>query len=470
MTRRFFVATTIGVFLGGCGPQEPSATTLTIETTARQTIKGWGIYPCTIRNDRPNATDYTLWNRPNAARLIWKELGISFWRCEILPGSYDAGKDDGSLDIRTLDESLVRQIRLGDSFGHKPYILSIWSPPAPFKAPAITFGTDPKTKKPAHLRPDREDAYCHYIVRVLDHLTKARKLRPPMAFSVQNEPNYASDLWNGTPYEPAQWQRVTKKMRRALNQGGYSNIQLIGPEGGGYADSVAFMGGPDADALKSDPSFAKALGGFAFHGYSALSRRSPHPEQLRGVAEIAAAKGKDIWMSEYSIIAQGQTPLDHALKTMQRLGRETAYVPCNYWAWWQGYYPKHPKGEVLLTGKDDNALHISKTYRVLQKLWHSAPAGSVVHRVQSSDDEIQGYAPESVQTVAFERNRKTTLLVINPTSKVKSLDLRGLQGKRAVPYLTNEKLDMKPQNSVAIEDGALKMELGARSILVIATQ
>lgn len=458
------------VALSGCTPKPPVVTTLTVETTAQQTIKGWGIYPCTIRNDRPNAGDYTLWNRPNAARLIWKELGISFWRCEILPGSYDSARDDGALNIPYLDDSLVRQIRLADSFGRKPYMLSIWSPPASFKEPAVTFGTDPKTKKPARLRPNREDAYCRYIVRVLDHLTKARKLRAPMAFSVQNEPNYAPDLWNGTPYTPDQWQRVTTKMRRVLDESGYRNVKLIGPEGGSYADSVAFMGGPGAPALKNDPKFAKALDGFAFHGYTALSRQSPHVEQLRDITEVAAKSGKDIWMSEYSITAQKRTPLEHALETVQRLGRETSYIPCNYWAWWQCYYPRHPKSEVLLTGKDDKTLHISKTYYVLQRLWHSAPSGSVVHRVQSDDDEIRGYASGTVQTVAFEYGDTTTVLVVNPTNQKKSLHLQGLKGKTATPYLTNNVLDMKAQPQLTFRSGSVETSSGPHSILVIVAR
>ena len=77
-----FVPLLILPFLGCARPQSAPAV-LTIEAAPQQTIRGWGIYPCTIRNDRPNAQLYTLWHRPNASRLIWRDLNITYWRSEI---------------------------------------------------------------------------------------------------------------------------------------------------------------------------------------------------------------------------------------------------------------------------------------------------------------------------------------------------------------------------------------------------
>lgn len=328
--------------INGCATPEPAPAVLAIAATPQQTILGWGIYPCTIRNDRANAELYTLWHRPNAARLIWRDLNPTYWRSEILPGSYDEKRDDGSLDEKYLDESLGRQIRLAKSYKQTRYILSVWSPPAPFKSPATSLGVDPKTKQTARLRPSREGDYCRFVARVLKHL-QAEKLPLPFALSVQNEPNYASNLWNGTRLSPAQWQRVTIQMRAQLDKSGFRNIQLIGPEGGSYRDSVEFVGGVAASAL-SNSQFDKALGGFAFHGYSAMSKRQPDLDNLHAVALQMQKAGKTVWQSEWSLPGDKPDPLDHVLETAQRLGRETAFVPCNYWSWWQGYYPRHPKG------------------------------------------------------------------------------------------------------------------------------
>ena len=451
----------------GCAVPQPAPAVLTIDAAPQQTIRGWGIYPCTIRNDRADAELYTLWRRPNAARLIWRDLNITYWRSEILPGSYDARRDEGSLDLKYLDESLVRQIKLAKSYNQTRYILSVWSPPAPFKSPATTLGTDPKTKRAAVLRPSREGDYCHFVVRVLKHL-QTRKLPLPLALSVQNEPNYAPDGWNGTQLSPAQWQRLTIRMRAQLDVSGFKNIELIGPEGGSYRDSVAFVGGVAASAL-GDEKFNRALGGYAFHGYTLFSKHQPDLDNLREVALAMQKAGKPIWQSEWSIPSDKPDPLDHVTQTAQRLGRETAFVPCNYWSWWQGYYPRHPKGEVLITGKDDD-LHISKTYKFLQCLWKNAPAGSVVHRVQSSDAQLSGFDADKVQCVAFEKGARQTVLLVNPTDKTKAIEVRGLTAATATPYLTDQTRDMAAQAPIAVANGAINWGLPPRCVCVLVAR
>ncbi|HEX8835018.1 MAG TPA: hypothetical protein VF719_12495, partial [Abditibacteriaceae bacterium] len=225
----------------------------------------------------------------------------------------------------------------------------------------------------------------------------------------------------------------------------------------------------EAAALKDDKEFAAAMSGFAYHGYTLLSRKKPYPQQLRSIAETARGMGKNIWMTEWSIIAQKRTPLEHSFDVMQRLGRETSYIPTNYWTWWQGWYYKHPKGEVLLTGDDDNNLHISKTYRILQKLWHSAPPGSIVKRVETNDPEMSGYNPYAVQTVAFDHPRGMTVLLINTTAEAKHPSVRNLSGESATSYLTTDAVDMKAGPNRALHAGVLEVELPPRSITLLVT-
>ena len=459
--------------LGGCAAPKPAPATLTISPTPQQKILGWGVYPCTIRNDRPNAQLYTLWKRPNAARLIWRDLNSTYWRSEILPGSYNAKRDDGSLDPKYLDQSLVRQINLARSFNQTKYILSVWSPPAPFKSPPITLGVDPKTKRAAQLKPDREDDYCRFVARVLKHLRDEKLPLPfaplPFALSVQNEPDYAAPLWNGTQLSPQQWARLVIKMRAVLDENGFGKIQIIGPEASNYADSVAFVGGEKVPVL-ANPRLKRALGGFAFHGYTPLSKYAPHPGNLREVALQMQGAGKTVWQSEWSQPGDKPDPLRHVLETAQRLGRETATIPCNYWSWWQGYYPRHPKGEVLLTGADDANLHVSKTFYFLSCLWKNAPAGSIVHRVKSDDAELSGDSAEKVQCVAFENAKNQTVLLVNPTPLAKAVELRGLKGGAATPYLTDKTRDMAPQKSLAIGEGAAHWTLPPRSVCVLVAR
>ena len=420
--------------------------------------------------DRGNPENYNIFHRPHVQRLLLKDLGISFMRCNILPESYDAAKDDGSLNTRYLDETLVRQLKMARGWGMTRYLLTVWSPPAIFKDPPIPEGLEQKTHRPVKLKPEREADYCRYVVKTLDYVTKKQGLAKPIAFSIQNEPGAAVPLWDGTVYDAAQWQRVCKKMRRALGAGGYCDVPVIGPEAATYTDSVAFVGGPDAPALKTDKVLAASLAGFAYHGYSAVSQLAPAPQQLRSVAQVAHGMGKDVWMTEWCIMGRPLAPIDHSIEVMQRLAREMTYIPTNYWTWWQGWWFSYPKNETLLTGTDDNHLYISKTYRILQRLWHSAPSGGVVKFVRTSDPEIKGFDPNKVQTVAFSYRSHTTVLFVNPSAQTKLLTVKGLNGKQATAYLSTANLDMALQKAPALQHGVTTATLPPRSIIVLVTK
>lgn len=429
----------------GLNPATPPVTVLTVEPQARQTLKGWGVYPGTYQLERPNPSRYWIFDRPNAQRLIFGELGASYLRCNIYPGSYDSKRDDGSLDLKYLNASLVRYLKLARRFGHKKYILTVWSPPKAFKSPSSHLGVDPKTKAPTYLRRDREADYCRYVVRVLDYVTKVQHLPAPLAFSIQNEPGYTPTLYDGTAYSFSQWRRVTTAMRQALDKGGYKEVKVIGPDAGEYEFSMLYLGGQGAPALAEEPEFNAALDGLAFHGYSpSMLQPEAHPA-MRTTAQTFLASKRDVWMTEWCITLPMER-MQHTLTVAQHLGREMAYIPCNYWTWWQGWYYQHPKSEVLVTGEDDNDLHISKTYYFFKTLWHLAPAGSVVHRVTSNDEQISGYHWDEVQTVAFRTGKRTTLMVVNPTPHAKQTQVAGVEPSRMRHYLTTDGMDMALQH------------------------
>ena len=326
----------------------------------------------------------------------------------------------------------------------------------------------PKTKRAAVLRPEREADYCRFIVRVLKHL-QARKLPIPFALSAQNEPNYAPELWNGTQLSPAQWQRLTIEMRAQLDKSGFKNIEIIGPEGGSYRDSVAFVGGVAASAL-GDEKFNRALGGYAFHGYTLFLN-------INRIWIIARSRARNA--------TRGQTDLaerNGRFRTTNPTRSITSCKPRNGWAakprsfraiigvGGRAITRVFPKAKFLIAGPDDNDLHISKTYYFLKFLWKNAPKGSVVHRVESSDAEISGFNAERVQCVAFENGARQTVLLVNPTDKIKAVELRGLTAATATPYLTDKSRDMETQAPIAVVNGAANWTLPARAVCVITTR
>ncbi len=81
--------------------------------------------------------------------------------------------------------------------------------------------------------------------------------------------------------------------------------------------------------------------------------------------------------------------------------------------------------------------------------------------------QIRGYDAFEVQTVAWKFKNRTTLLVINPTNSQKKLQIGGLEGKIATPFLTDEKRDMKKQTPVPIRGKGVNLKIPKRSILVL---
>ena len=83
---------------------------------------------------------------------------------------------------------------------------------------------------------------------------------------------------------------------------------------------------------------------------------------------------------------------------------------------------------------------------------------------------MSGFDAEKVQCVAFENAKSQTVLLVNPTSLAKAVELRGLKGRAATPYLTDIGRDMMPQTALTIADGEANWTLPPRSVCVLVAR
>jgi O-glycosyl hydrolase len=281
-----------GVTPGAAAPDESKLPPLPVHAEIlpekRQAIKDWGAYPAFLRTDWPSGGRHHILDKPDVQQMVYKDLGITLMRTSFFPKSYDEKKDDGTLNTAYLDQTIVAHVRTAQENGVKRYIVSIWSPPPVMKDPPIEEGRD-KDGKPSRLRPEREDDYVRYVVNVLDHL-KQRGVGAPVAFSVQNELTYPA-RWDGCKYEPEQYVRVVKKMRRALDAAGYKDTLIFGPESGSYAGNIDYLGGPEMPLMRQDAELRDAVDVIAFHGYSEWSDKDDIPQRMRRWVETAHSLG-----------------------------------------------------------------------------------------------------------------------------------------------------------------------------------
>ncbi len=172
---------------------------ITLSDSVNQPITGWGCFPGFVDWGARIGFDKSL------QKAIYGDLGMTVVRVKIYP---DYCNLDGSLNTKEIDKNLAKQIETMKSYGLTKWIITTWSPPPFMKTFNDTLGII--KGQPNHLKPEFEDAFVQFYVKVLVYLRDVKKLGIPVYATVQNEPDYAA-IWDGCPYEPEQWRRVTKE-------------------------------------------------------------------------------------------------------------------------------------------------------------------------------------------------------------------------------------------------------------------
>jgi O-glycosyl hydrolase len=389
-----------------------------ISSTDQQTVKGWGVFPSWNRAD---------WNRDftgktGAHEALFEDLGASMYRITI---PHRAGDADGNLVVIGMQE-IYTIIDIAKQHGMEDYIMSAWSPPIGMKTlPTVNGWTG---SEHVRLRPEKEGAYTDYLVKVIQDLV-VRGATVPKALSFQNEPlsQIISEwcYWGGD--NGMQYQRVAKMLRAKLDDAGFEDVQLLGPEGAAYYENELLLG-QDFSALSNDPTLYDAIDGLTSHSY--FARGYDNDATYQSYADVVKLfPEKDKWQTEYSTLIEGVSEMDMAINVAERLSSDMALIGNNYWFWWLGWaLNRHPSdhGEVLLDG-DGVTVTKSKAFYVLSNIYNNVPVGSKVRRV--SADPASGLVTSDavwMDAVAFVDGTKTVAMLVNPTAEDKRVNVKGL--------------------------------------------
>ena len=423
----------------------------TVSGTNLQTVKGWGCHAY----DKPVSATVT--------QAFCVDLGMTVDR--IYLGS-DVGSDDqGNINSAVFDP-ICSAIGSFNSHGIK-YILCSWSPNPGMKTPAINTTAD--------LRTDHEGQFANYFVNLCRYLQN-KGLPLPIAISVQNEPTTTADydnmhFVNENNFDYSQYYRVIKDLRAKLDTNGFSSVKLLGPEDGSYDTgnnwgcSLAFLGGNGFSAL-NDSALNNAIWGVSSHSYN-WGGGVGYLQQWAGSAE---QWGKDKWMTEYSYIENGETntvPIDVAVWGTRRLISDMVCVRNNYWLWWDGYSPGIPVNEVLMA--DDGVTKYPMFY-VLSRIFKSAPVGSVVRRVTSTDPNMVTNDDIWMDGMAFVSGGSTTVVLVNFSGTDRTTSVNGLTGTSAQVYQTAYSQNDVLIGSPSVTNGTISsVKMAAWSVTVIKT-
>jgi len=430
--------------------------TISLSGSVNQPITGWGCFPGFI--------DWgaSIGNNKKLQDEIYRDLGMTVVRVKIYP-HYD--NPDGTLNTFEIDRNIAHQIGTFRSYGITKWIITTWSPPMFMKTFNDTLGI--VNGQPNHLKPEFEDAYVKFYTKVLVYLRDVKKLGTPLYATIQNEPDYAA-IWDGCPYEPEQWRRVTKKLRKALDEANLTMVKIHGPDHNHY--TIAKYFGKDLSELKSDPELLRAVDGIAFHSYDegTQSGGSTAVEARDLILKFKnnLKKGNEIWQTENCTVKPEDLTIS-AIRQLRSMMRDIGYLEANCYIYWLGATEnKNYSGEELIFNNTK-----TKLYYVFRKLWNTVIPGKFYVKTftAGNDPELASFGPDPMDMLAFTGTGKTVILLTNMTDKARNMTIKGLPGNKLSEFRTSDSEDMISVGEKAITKGESTVYLPGHSVLLLET-
>ena len=280
--------------------------------------------------------------------LAFRDLGLDIIRFRNRYGRQDK---NNSSDI-TAEARILQQATL--SLGHAPKVLlSSWSPPGSLKASGLENCSNDKTT--CTLAKDSSgqfvyDQFATYFVNALKYYA-ASGIRPDY-LSIQNEPDYVPNGWEGCYFLPSEsanypgYDRALSAVHSALGTTSAAP-RFIGPES--YSLSSSSLGSFQMSAIDD------LLYGIAHHMYQSNYWRTPDNYLVSMQDADSASNGLPLLETEFDAPGDNNTSG----------GFETAWVMHNalavegvsaflYWSLvWPGTTTQTPGGLIWLTYAQD---------------------------------------------------------------------------------------------------------------------
>lgn len=426
-----------------------------------QTITGWGVYPSNQEID-------TFGDKKAVHEALFRDLGITRFRLELRGSVVDK---EGN--FTNYMDSLVAKLKIGvEEYGVEEYTLNIWSPPSSMKTNGNYASGKNPDGSPARLLEEKEQEFCDYIVKSLNHLKK-QGLPAPIALSMQNEPGTATE-YQSCWYDRAQFTRVLLMLRKTLDQAGYQDLKLMAPESDEYKNSVTWLG-HGFSALEENPEYADAIDIIASHSYK--GKDATDQDVINYAANTAKYPDKEVWMTEYCTAGNqmGEKEIDRAIEASRILISDMAWAGNNSWFWWLGWDPRYEVKdsyqEVILAGEGRNSVYKGTIYQILAQLYHSVPVGSTVRRMSTDDDTVVNNAALLSDMVAFDTVNGTVCMISNASDTAKAYDISGLEGNSVCVYTACETDEsMQEKKCINVKEGkASQVYIPARSVNILVT-
>ena len=260
------------------------STTLTVNSTRKQTVTGFGA-ACCDGAMCPFATD------TQPVKLLYgptSKIGLNIMRMEISPNFEgdvrvaDWGNWDSPYDWQggVPSAKIVKQ-RGGIVFG------TPWSPPGEYKTNGTAQGGNAEDQgyQKGKLREDCYEKFFPWLNMFLEYM-KSKGVDVD-AVSIQNEPDWWVN-YSGCLYDPQDLVKLVKNYAYMLDRETYPGVRLISGESLGFTQNYT-------DPLMKDETCREQIDIVAGHLYG----HAPL-DYMKKSAVLALKYGKEVWMTEHS--------------------------------------------------------------------------------------------------------------------------------------------------------------------------
>ena len=254
----------------------PPVTKLTVNSTTRQKITGFG-GACCDGAMKPFGTDNGPIGKLYGAK---SKIGLNILRMEISPSF--TGDNWGDYDWNgSLPSAKIVKQRGGIVFG------TPWSPPGEYKTNGTAQGGNAEDQGYQHgkLREDCYDKFFPWLNTFLKWMKDHGVVMD--AVSIQNEPDWWVS-YSGCLYDPEDLVNLVKNYAYMLDRETYSGVKLISGEPLGFTRNYT-------DPLMQDPTCREQIDIVAGHLYG----HAPL-DYMKYAAELPTQYGKEVWMTEHS--------------------------------------------------------------------------------------------------------------------------------------------------------------------------
>ena len=373
-----------------------TATDLTVERTARQTVQGWGLTIAPADWDgRPQLTS------PEMMKTLLGSSHASVVRIVVNGGLYR--EDLSRLDQGRADSLLGPSLDAIRENGIRKYIISFHSPPNSMK----TYFNDAGEVHfdPNSLRPDRARDFVDYVAAVLSY-SRRRVGWAPVGVILATRP----DINDGCAYTPEQWRSLLALAGPVIVGQGLPPIAILGPETATVQGLHDFLdlGAEGGNA----PVAGSAVTDVAISGEPTSDIGSESDALL--IRDLASCHKfrKPVWLIDCGPDPR-LTESQLLPGTFSALGRDLVLIGADYWIWRYGY-SNLARRDSLYWGQ---TLGPSPISLALTRLWQLAPAGSSVHRVRSIETDSPRIYPSSVEAFALVYGHRLVITIANREKK-----------------------------------------------------